>query len=207
MSKLTKQDIIKILGAIKTIYPYYAKDNQDIKLAVETWYSILSHYSSESVQISFKNTLKVCKMPPTPADIIEQINILEDSIETPNLFGELIKAADAYGRYRNELHYTFVDETGISQGEQARIKAKKIWDNLNPVIKEFLGSKAELERRAVTYTDDDWKYEQPRFNKMLPELKSRVNNYHLISKEFKRLTDKSSLNSKFEMLLNEDNDE
>ena len=70
----SKNKIIEMIASIKTIYPYYAKDT-DVEMLVQTWTVLLKDYSDQEIQAAFYKALQTCKMPPTPADIIEKIDI------------------------------------------------------------------------------------------------------------------------------------
>ena len=71
--------------------------------------------------------------------------------------------------------HTFVDSTGISQGDQARKKVDELWKGLPEKIKTYLGSKGELMRNAQTWSlsQDFGTYEKPRFMKAMPVMEKR----------------------------------
>ena len=63
------------IAVIKTIYPYYAKDTDSIPLA-KTWMMLMQNVSDEVMDIAVMKCLQTCKMPPTPADVLEQVKAL-----------------------------------------------------------------------------------------------------------------------------------
>ena len=72
----TKNMVITIISSIKTIYPYYAKDTVPKPLPkhlVELWAAALNGITDEEAQRALIRCLQTCKAPPTPADIIEQV--------------------------------------------------------------------------------------------------------------------------------------
>lgn len=76
----SQNKITEMIAAIKTIYPYYAKD-ANVSILVKTWMALLNDYPDDVVEAAFFQALKVCKMPPTPADIIEKIKEMQASLE------------------------------------------------------------------------------------------------------------------------------
>lgn len=172
----SQNKIIEMIGAIKTIYSYYAKDT-NVALLVNTWTRLLDGYDDAIVGAAFYKCLQVCKMPPTPADVIEQINALRKANEQTDeelwtIYNRaLIATADQVARFE----YTFIDSSGISQGEQARRKVEEIWQSLPDKIKGYLASKGELMRNARENNFDasfsSW--EKQRFMKAMPIMEKR----------------------------------
>lgn len=172
----TQNKIIEMIGAIKTIYPYYAKDT-DVKLLVSTWTKLLEGYDDALVGAAFYKCLQECKMPPTPADVIEQIRELRKTQELSDeeLWAVYNKALIETSRLMSQFDYTYVDATGISQGTQARRKVEQLWEGLPEKIKRYLASKSELMRNANEYNFDlsfsSW--EKQRFLKAMPIMEKR----------------------------------
>ena len=73
----SQNKIIEMIAAIKTIYSYYAKDT-DVQMLVKTWAVLLKNYPDDAVEVAFYKCLQTCKMPPTPADVIEKLSDLID---------------------------------------------------------------------------------------------------------------------------------
>lgn len=170
----TQNKIIEMIGAIKTLYSYYAKDT-DVKMLVKTWGALLQSYPDEVVEVAFFKCLQTCKVPPTPADVIEQINALAKTNEQSDeeLWTIYYKALMNTLRLMSQFNYTYVDATGISQGEQARQKVSEIWDSLPDKIKIYLASKSELMRNAQALNFEDATWEKQRFMKSMPIVAKR----------------------------------
>ena len=172
----SQNKIIEMIGAIKTIYSYYAKDTS-VELLVNTWTRLLHSYEDGLVEAAFYKCLQTCKMPPTPADVIEQINALRKADEQSDedlwavYHRALIMTADQMSRF----NYTYVDETGLSQGQQARNKVEQIWQGLPDKIKSYLSSKSELMRNANDNNLDASfaQWEKQRFLKAMPIMEKR----------------------------------
>ena len=89
----TQNKITEVIAAIKTLYSYYAKDT-DLAVLVKTWGVLLKPYPDEVVEIALLKCFQKCKTPPTPADVIEQINLMIESTEETDeeIWGKFTKA-------------------------------------------------------------------------------------------------------------------
>lgn len=176
----SQKKIIECIGAIKTIYSYYAKDT-DVKLLVQTWAMLLADYSDEVVERAFFTALKRCKVPPTPADIIEIIAEAQKSLEPSDeeLWSLYHDALRQVLRLTGYFGYTYIDETGLSQGEQARRKVSAIWDGLPEKIKTYLADEGELIRRARELNFTEISFEKTRFFKTMPIVSKRLEHSNL----------------------------
>ena len=179
----SQRKIIEMITAIKTIYSYYAKDC-DIELLVQTWGVLLRDYKDDVVDIAFYNAMQSCKVPPTPADIIERIKEMQKASEpTPeSLWNELRAAIKETQKQMYYFRFNYIDNSGISQGDRARKKVDDVWNALNEKLKSYLSSKEEM--IAIARNDeDDLKYEKSRFLKTLPIIEKRIDD----KKQFERL--------------------
>lgn len=174
----TIDKIVEMIGAIKTIYPYYSKgisDNQ-LDVLIETWGNLLQAYPDDVVEIGFRKCLQICKMPPTPADVIEQIQAIYKTFEPSDeelwlTYSETLRKTC---REMQRFCETFIDETGISLGDQARMRVDRMWNDLPDKVKSYVGSKGELMRLAREWnytTDNSW--EKQRFMKAMPIMEKR----------------------------------
>lgn len=167
----SKAKISEIIGAIRSIYPYYAKDGM-IAVTANVWERVLQNYNDEEVSAAFYSCLQSCKVPPTPADIIERINGARRALEPSNeqlwgvYYDALIRTLDLMAQFS----YTFVESDGISQGQKARNKVEKLYEGLPEKIKEYLGSKGELMRIARSINTQDASFEKARFLKTMPSV-------------------------------------
>ena len=171
----SKKSIVELLGSIKTIYSYYGKD-ADLELLINTWYSLLYNYTDDEVKQGMFLALRVCKYAPTPADVIEQIENFKQ-IEKPSeqeLWGLYRQALKEVNYYSYRINYNYIDSSGISQGEQARIAIQSIWKGLPQDLQIYLGDKSELVRNARELNEADISYEKNRFSKTFPILQKRI---------------------------------
>lgn len=178
----SKTTIIKAIGAIKTIYSYFGKDT-DLELLVDTWAALLHNYTDEEIDKGVFMALRVCKYAPVPADIIEQI---ENQRELKNpteseLWALYSRALRDTLYYVNRLNYNYIDASGLSQGEQARIAIKNIWQNLPQELKIYIGDERELLNAARNLNNDNASFERNRFSKTYPLLLKRVESKRLFA--------------------------
>ena len=179
----SQKKIVEMITAIKTIYSYYAKDC-DIELLVQTWGVLLRDYKDDIVDIAFYKAMQSCKVPPTPADIIERIKEMQKASDpTPeSLWNELRAAIKETQKQMYYFRFNYIDNSGISQGDRARKKVDDVWNALNEKLKSYLSSKEEM--IAIARNDeDDLKYEKSRFLKTLPIIEKRIED----KKQFERL--------------------
>ena len=170
----SKNKLIEMIGCIKTIYPYYAKD-VNVEVLLRTWEMLLKQFPDEVVEVAFYQCLQVCKMPPTPAEIIEKIKCMQQTLEPTDeelwavYQDALIKVLDLIPRFQ----YTYVDSTGISQGEQARRKVRQIWEGLPEKVRMYVATEGELMRAARSLDYEGSSYEKGRFMKTMPIIAKR----------------------------------
>lgn len=171
----SKKKIIECIGAIKTIYSYFAKE-ADVDLLVRTWSALLAAYSDEVVEKAVFTALQRCKVPPTPADVIEIIAEAQKALEPSDeeLWSTYHDALRSVLRLTGMFAYTYIDETGLSQGEQARRKVTEIWNGLPEKIRLYLATEGELIRRARELNSTEISFEKTRFFKTLPTIEKRM---------------------------------
>lgn len=177
----SQNKVIEIIAGIKTLYPYYAKDTNK-QVLVKMWNALLQEYTDEMVEKAFYKCLQVCKMPPTPADVIEQIERINKAgqrseYELWDIYRKALKETERQMYY---FQFTYVDTSGVSQGDQARQKVSDIWEGLPEELKMYISSKGELMRLARNSGDEDLKFEKQRFMKTYPTLTQRVEDRKLL---------------------------
>ena len=175
----SQNKIIQMIGAVKTIYPYYSKDvsGEMVETLIRTWGALLKPYDDSTVETAFHKCLQTCKMPPTPADVIEQIKSMYKALEQSDeeLWDLYVSTLRRTYDQMSRFGHTFVDDTGMSQGQQARKKVDEMWGALPDKIKTYLRSKGELMRNAQAWgaSVDFVNYEKPRFMKAMPVMEKR----------------------------------
>ncbi len=181
---VSREKVSEIIGAIRAIYPYYAKDGM-IGITANVWERVLQNYNDEEVGTAFYSCLQSCKMPPTPADIIERINGARKALQPSDeqlwtvYYDALIRTLDLMAQFS----YTFVESDGISQGQKARNKVDKIYNELPQKIKDYLGSKGEMMRIAHSLNNQDASFEKSRFLKAMPSVEKAQEARNLLGGE------------------------
>lgn len=177
----SQKKIIEMIASVKAIYPYYAKD-ADIEMTVKTWKVLLKNIPDDVTEVAFYKALQTCKMPPTPADILEEVKGLINANEPTDeeLWGVFLKVLPKISELRYMFRFTAMQSNGKTQGDNARDKAEQIWQDLPDKLKQYVGSKSELMRLAE-YTDDELKYEKNRFMKSMPVIQKRQEYAELVS--------------------------
>jgi hypothetical protein len=177
----SQKKIIEMIASVKAIYPYYAKD-ADIEMTVKTWKVLLKNIPDDVTEVAFYKALQTCKMPPTPADILEEVKGLINANEPTDeeLWGVFLKVLPKVSELRYMFRFTMIQSNGKTQGDNARDKVEQIWQDLPEKLKQYVGSKGELMRLAE-YTDDELKYEKNRFMKSMPVIQKRQEYAELVS--------------------------
>lgn len=174
----SKEKIIEMIGLITTMYPHYADKLGNVSLVVDTWDALLKEYDDDAVTYGFTQALKTSKYPPAPAEVIEHIKSARKTLEPTNeelwtVFEDALrKTWDMMGRF----NFTFRESNGLTQGQNARNKVDKIFDELPPKVKAYVASKGELMNLAKqwAYEEDFLRWEKKRFIDYMPMAEKRA---------------------------------
>lgn len=166
----TKKNMAVMIATIKSIYPYYAKDT-NIEVLAKTWLLLLQDYDDKIINNALILCMKECEMPPTPAHIIKKIDEMQPKATLTELWAEYVKALREVSRLQDNFEYTFVDDNGKTQGQNAKDKAREIFNSLPQELKIYVGSFGELLRKSRDIDDTSLKYAENNFMKIMPELR------------------------------------
>lgn len=169
----SQNKIIEMIAAIKTIYSYYAKDT-DVQMLVKTWGVLLKNYPDEAVEVAFYKCLQTCKMPPTPADVIERLDEMMKADEPTHeeLWNTFTKTLRKTSSLVYRFDFTFVEANGKTQGQNARAEFNALWDALPEALKQYCGGSGELIRLSRA-SEEELKFERTRFFKTMPTIEKR----------------------------------
>ena len=171
--ELTKKDVFDMVGFIKANYSYAYKDVNDdlLKIMMRTWFNSLSKYSKEVVEVAFMKAIEVCKMPPTLADIIQNIKRIENANEPTDteLWQELVDCVDKANDCIYYLQFQMVEHNGKTQSENAKERFNKLWEEMPQILKDYCGNKTGL----FELTQVDLEFEKSRFLKQIQTLRQR----------------------------------
>ena len=170
---IAKKNIVEMIGIIKANYSYAYKDvdSDSMSLLIETWFESLSKYDGRIVMVAFKKALETCKMPPTLADIIQNIKQIKVATEPTDteLWNELVKAVEVTNDCIYYFQFQMVEDNGKTQSENAKERFNKLWEEMPQILKDYCGNKSGL----VDIAQTDLEFEKNRFLKQLPTLKQR----------------------------------
>lgn len=181
MTNITKKDIIKYITAIRINFEnaYKTQNDEEMDILVNTWYSILSEYPKEMCDRAVIEAIKNAEFPPRIGSIVKEID---------NMMKAFVKSeAELWGELEGVLHsvrncvyqfsftapYDFSNPKGPTQGEVAREKVVKIFEGLDPAIKEYCRDVRGLINLSGLNTDQ-LGFEKNRFVKAVPDLRERA---------------------------------
>ena len=167
----SKAKVTQMVGAIKTLYSYYAKDVNTEQL-IQLWTGLLKAYTDEEASYGLAEAMKVCTMPPTPADVIEHIERRRDLARDTDVL-----VWDKLRQGLNECYRLtgyFGDRQPTSDGRTfsdiAHDKVTKLWESLPIEAQRFIGSEQEFIRKS-RLDEKSLSIEESRFRKAFPSLR------------------------------------
>ena len=176
----SENKIKQMLALISTLYPYYTKEmNKDEKgILINAWKFALKNYTDEEVETAFEQALSTCQYAPVPADIVAHIKKARKSLSPSD--EELWIAYETALRNTcdqvSRFPFTIRESNGLTQGQNARNRVDKIFEELPPKVKAYVGSKGELIRLSQDWEEDrDFaRYEKPKFLKAMPSIEEQI---------------------------------
>ena len=202
--KITKSDIMQLIGMVKVHYSfnYKAFTDNDYIILRDSWYEDLKDYPKELVFKCFNEAKKANKISVTTADIIEQIEKLKSAAtETKEeLWNKLISTFSKVRDYNNHLTRTVLVKEEVKrynpktdeykteiedvykQVDYGYAKLPELFNSLNPILRAYavnvrgLVDLAELDNESL-------QYEKGRFMKEFNSFKERIE----IHQEFPQL--------------------
>lgn len=177
MTALTIEDVNKYITMIRINFEnaYRAHTDEERQMLLQSWYAILREYPKEVCDRAVINALKNAEFAPRIGAIVKEIERMQAAYEKSEselwaeLKGALRIAADCAYRFR----FNFVEQNGLTQGENAQIKLESVFNNLSPELKEYCRNKHGLVELAQL-SDEQLSYEKGRFNRIMPQLKERA---------------------------------
>lgn len=136
------ETIAEMVMAMKSVYPHYLK-NADVKATATSWAFLFADTPDEEFRSAFVRCLKRCTFPPTPADVESEIKRNNmASVDTATEWAHLIDLCGVVNDMREEFAYTFPVSEGSTetQGDAARKKARRLYDQLPRCLRDYLGS-------------------------------------------------------------------
>lgn len=175
--QINKIDIYKLIAKVKVAYPFNYKtfEVDDFEILAESWYEDLGGYSLELVNEAFKRARQANKISITTADIIEQIEKIRSAFEPSEqeLWQELIAVLNKAQWCIDRFNYTYIEENGKTQGENAREQLAALYRGLKPEFKRYCGGTSGLIELAEM-DDESLEFERPRFLKDIKRKQEQV---------------------------------
>lgn len=174
---IKKTDIIKFISLIRMTYPnaYPTRSDEEEQMLVELWYSMFREYPRDVVFAGFEKAMKRSEFAPKPATIIAEIEKMRGAYEKDDaeLWAELQGVLREVSREAYRFNFTFIEDNGLSQGDNARQRVKEIFENLDPALKDYCRDTRGLIELAK-YTDEQTSYERGRFMRVMPTVRERI---------------------------------
>lgn len=177
MTPVTIKDINQYITMIRINFEnaYKAHTDEEREMLLASWYAILKEYPKEICDKAVIQAIKYAKFAPRIGDIVDQIEKMQVAFEKTE--GELWAELSSILRDVDECVYRFrftaIAKNGLTQGENARLKLKEIYNNLSPELKEYCGSERGL--IEISKLDkEQLSYEKGRFIRVMPQLKARA---------------------------------
>lgn len=152
----SKQAVATALMAAKAVFPHLWKD-ADIQQTAATWSMLFQHVPDECFTQAYFAVLQKATYPPVPGEITAEMkkkatNSTNSSVE----WDQLVKACETVNDLRTEFAYTYIPEgESMTQGQQARIKANGVFDDLPHALQDYIGSASALLQYAQEMNTTD----------------------------------------------------
>lgn len=175
--QLTINDVNQYITMIRINFEnaYKAHTDEEREMLIASWYAILSEYPKEVCDQAVINAIKHAEYTPRINTIVKEIEKMQVAFEKTDaeLWAELQDNLREVSRCVYMFRFNFVESNGLTQGENARIKVDKIFNNLSPELKEYCRNVNGLIELA-RLDGEQLNYEKGRFIKTVPRLIERA---------------------------------
>lgn len=175
---MTVQEIQSLIRQNMVVYRNTAKplSEQDAATLVAVWCDALTDVPSEAGKLAFRRALTVCHFPVTPADIFDQLRMMQAQQEpkAADLWNLICDKAKLARRNKGDYSWTAHLPDGRTEGQAARDKNQQLFAELPPAVRDYFGNLQALldfeesDVAAKTYRQRDferfyaiWQREQP----------------------------------------------
>lgn len=177
MTQLTINDVNQYITMIRINFEnaYKAQTAEEREMLLASWYAILKDYPKEVCDTAVLNAIKNATFAPRIGSIVKEIEKMQEAYEKTEaeLWAELQGCLREVGACAYRFRFNFIEANGLTQGENARIRANEIFNNLSPELKEYCRNVNGLIELAQL-DGEQMSFEKGRFNKMMPQLKDRA---------------------------------
>ena len=174
---MNKQDIIKMLTAIESLYGGKSTSElkQHIQLQANIWLEILGGYDKELVMKAFYDVCKTEKYRITPAHIVEQIEKIENAFgkSDQELWAEFRRVLNKANDCVYKLKFKMIEENGKTQGENAQLELERLYKGLPLPLQRYCGNVSGL-KDLSQLDDESLEFEKARFLKDIGKKKAEI---------------------------------
>lgn len=161
----SKADILRYITVVRLNFEnaYPTRNDDEMALLIESWYSILKNYPREVCNEAVMQTLKRARFAPRIGDVVETIEKMQNVFQKSDseLWNELVKVTPQVW--------------SLLQGYQDldnKVTIKSLFDGLSPELKAYLHSSSGL-RQLANYDYEQMSYERGRFMRIMPQVKEK----------------------------------
>lgn len=177
MTRLTINDVNQYITMIRINFEnaYKAQTAEEREMLLASWYAILQSYPKEVCDAAVLNAIKNAEYAPRIGSIVKEIEKMQKAYEKSEaeLWAELQGCLREVAACAYRFRFNFIEANGLTQGENAQMRVKEIFNSLSPELKEYCRNVNGL--IELSQLDGEQRgYEKGRFNKMMPVLKDRA---------------------------------
>lgn len=178
---LKKIHIVEYIALINLQFPnaYQFVTERDEDMFVNLWFEGLKNYPKEICDVAVKNAILKAEFAPKIGTVVKELESLLRSQDKSDseLWEEFTQALrDIRGEltFASERYDTIIHEdTGLTTAGEARKRIAKVFDGLNPTLREYCGGLRGFMDLAEI-SESDLQFEKGRFLKQLPLLIERM---------------------------------
>lgn len=170
---MDKSEIVKIISAIKVQCPEALsyQNKMEFNLLIDTWFEILKDYPKEVIWVAVRNALKntVYQKQNWIGAICQEIEKMQTAQEKTD--GELwTELTDVLNTVSKIMYFGTAKHWNNGKLIDPTDEVNKIYENLNPILKDYVGGVSGLVALSKAETLE---YEKGRFQKAIETLRKR----------------------------------
>lgn len=175
--ELSIKDIHQYITMIRINFEnaYKTQTDEERKMLYGSWFAILKNYPKEICDKAVINAIARAEFAPRIGSIVKEIESMLEAYEKTDheLWAELTSVLREVSSCAYAFRYTYREENGLTQGENARNRVIEIFNGLSQELKAYCKNwqgLVEIARQPL----DQLKFEQSRFTKVMPQLRERT---------------------------------
>ena len=175
---ITKSEIVKIITAIRVQCPdaLQYKTEMDFEILVNMWFDCFKEYPKMIVWKATQNALRSSEYQKKNwlGAISQEIEKMQGAFEKDEseLWAELQNVLHDVSACAYRFNFNYVEQNGLTQGENARNRVREIFEGLDPALKDYCRDTRGLVELA-RYTNEQINFERGRFMKIIPTIRER----------------------------------